>query len=146
MNSWFRFLMSRTGYNFVNNLVDRYIWKGLAMFLRCKYKCAVYQQGLWAVNSSSREAWKIVWILNWCLSHMEIHVYCLVCISKCRRIPLKPVGSLKLKTNQKMRPKLPKLNFQPITGQTWCGLIYNCPFHWLKDGKIVSVDATWWQL
>ena len=40
--------------NFVNNLVDRYIWKGLAMFLRCKYKCAVYQQGLWAVNATGR--------------------------------------------------------------------------------------------
>ena len=40
--------------NIVNNLVDRYIWKDLVMFSRCKYKYAVYQQGLWAVNATGR--------------------------------------------------------------------------------------------
>ena len=40
--------------NIVNNLVDRYVWKDLVMFSRCKYKCAVYQQGLWALNSTGR--------------------------------------------------------------------------------------------
>ena len=40
--------------NIVNNLVDRYTWKDLVMFSCCKYKCAVYQQGLWAVNATGR--------------------------------------------------------------------------------------------
>jgi hypothetical protein len=29
--------------NIVNNLVDRYIWKGWVKFPRCKYNCAVFE-------------------------------------------------------------------------------------------------------